>query len=176
MHDAKEFATLLNSTARYGEYDIGLKVCLGDRKKALKSARSLLQGHRHNLVEGMQVAKTEGIHVRDFVQYFHAQQGIRDTIVGIVTNMLLNDAETRNDLPLVGFATKNEGEVKASARTTQDLVDKGIDLSRIINHAAATVDGVGGGHNIAAGATIPKGKEEAFLHAFEKEVQDQLSS
>jgi RecJ-like exonuclease len=175
LHDAKEYATLLNSTARYGEFEIGLKVCIGDRKKALSSARSLLQGHRHNLVEGMQFAKTEGIHIRKYVQYFHAQKGIRDTIVGIVTNMLLNDAETRNDLPLIGFAEKNKDEVKASVRTTQDLVEKGIDLSKIIKKAAKIVDGVGGGHNIAAGATIPKGREEEFLSAFEEEVKTQLS-
>jgi RecJ-like exonuclease len=37
------------------------------------------------------------------------------------------------------------------------------------------VDGTGGGHNIAAGATIPKGKEEMFLHHFEQEVKKQLS-
>jgi RecJ-like exonuclease len=123
----------------------------------------------------MQCAKTEGIHIRDYVQYFHAQKGIRDTIVGIVANMLLHDAETRNDLPLIGFADKNEYEIKASARTTQDLVEKGLDLSEIIKNAAKTVDGVGGGHSIAAGATIPKGKEEAFLTAFEQEVKTQLS-
>ena len=175
LHDAKEFATLLNSTARYGEFETGLQVCLGDRSKYYKQARSLLQGHRHNLVEGMQFAKNEGIHVRDYVQYFHAKSGIRDTIIGIVTNMLLNDMETRNDLPLVGFAIKNEEEVKASARATQSLIDKGLDLSVVISHAAKKVNGVGGGHNIAAGATIPKGKEEAFLNAFEKEIKNQLS-
>lgn len=176
MHDAKEYATLLNSTARYGQYDVGLEVCLGDRDKYLKMARSLLQGHRHNLVEGLQFAKNEGIHIRDYVQYFHAKTGIRDTIVGIVTNMLLNDEETRNDLPIVGFSIKNDEEVKASARTTQELVEKGLDLSVVIKNAASTVEGIGGGHNIAAGATIPKGKEQAFLNAFEKEVKHQLSS
>jgi len=176
LHDAKEYATLLNSTARYGQYEIGLQVCLGDRKTYLKKARSLLQGHRHNLVEGVQFAKTEGIEQRDYVQFFHAKTGIRDTIVGIVANMLLNDEETRNDLPLVGFAEKSITEIKASARATQQLIDKGLDLSVVIRKAASKVDGVGGGHNIAAGATIPKGKEEAFLNAFEEEVKLQLSS
>jgi single-stranded-DNA-specific exonuclease len=175
LHDAKEYATLLNSTARYGEYEIGLNVCLGNRTTYLKKARSLLQGHRVNLVEGMQFAKNEGIQILDYAQYFHAKTGIRDTIIGIVTNMLLNDGETRNDLPLVGFAEKNEDEVKASARATQELIDKGLDLSVVIKNAAKSVQGIGGGHNIAAGATIPKGKEQAFLNAFEKEVKNQLS-
>lgn len=176
LHDAKEYATLLNSTARYGQYDIGLQVCLGDRDEYLKKAQSLLRGHRHNLVEGVQIAKTEGIEQRDYVQFFHAKKSIRDTIVGIVTNMLLNDEETRNDLPLVGFAEKSDTEIKASARAPQHLVNKGLDLSIVIRKAALQVNGIGGGHNIAAGATIPKGKEEAFLHAFEEEVKHQLSS
>ena len=30
LHDAKEFATLLNSTGRYGQEEVGLQVCLGD--------------------------------------------------------------------------------------------------------------------------------------------------
>ncbi len=61
LHDAKEFATLLNSTARYGQYEVGLQVCLGDRGKWLKEALNLLSGHRHNLVEGLQFAREEKI-------------------------------------------------------------------------------------------------------------------
>lgn len=175
LHDAKEFATLLNSTARYGEFEVGLQVCLGDRDEYLKKARSLLRGHRHNLVEGLQLAKEEGIVQMDYVQYFHAGTGIRDTIVGIIANMLLNDEETRNDLPLIGFVKKAHGEIKASARTTQFLVSKGVDLSKVIREAAESVDGVGGGHNIAAGATIPEGTEEEFLQKFEEKVKEQLS-
>jgi RecJ-like exonuclease len=174
LHDAKEFSTLLNATARYGQHDVGLNVCIGDRDKWLKKARNLLQGHRQNLVEGIQFAKEEGIEKRDYVQFFHAGTGIRDTIVGIVANMLLNGEETSNNLPLVGFAETEKGDVKASARGTQELIDRGLDLSIAMRRAARALDGVGGGHNIAAGATIPKGKEEEFLDLLEKEIKSQL--
>ena len=176
VHDAKEFATLLNSTARYGKHEVGLKVCLGDRDKWLKKARNLLLGHRHNLVEGLQFAKEEGIIKREHLQFFHAGSGIRDTIVGIVANMLLNSEEVSSDLPLVGFADKGEGEVKASARGTDELVEKGLNLSVAMKKAAVALNGVGGGHDIAAGATIPKGKEEEFLDLLEQEIKTQLSS
>ena len=176
LRDAKEFATLLNSTARYGQCDVGLNVCLGDRDKWLKKARILLQGHRHNLVEGLQFAKEAGIEKREYLQFFHTGTGIRDTIVGIVANMLLNSGETSSDLPLIGFADKDKGEVKASARGTQELIDKGLDLSIAMKKSAEPLNGVGGGHNIAAGATIPKGKEEEFLDLLEKEIKTQLSS
>lgn len=175
LHDAKEFATLLNSTARYGQHDVGLHVCLGNRDEWLKKARNLLRGHRHNLVEGIQFAKEEGIEKRQYVQFFHAGTGIRDTIVGIIANMLLNEEETSNSLPLIGFAETETGEIKASARGTQLLIDKGLNLSVAMKKAAKAVGGVGGGHNIAAGATLPKGKEEEFLNLLEKEIQSQFS-
>ncbi len=175
VHDAKEFATLLNSTARYDKYDVGLKVCLGDRDKYLKKAKNLLLGHRANLVEGLQFAREEGIVKREYLQFFHAGNGIRDTIVGIVTNMLLNSEDVDSNLPLIGFAFKEDGEVKASARGTETLVEKGLNLSAAMKKAAASLNGIGGGHNIAAGATIPKGKEEEFLDILEKEIKSQLS-
>ena len=175
LHDAKEFATLLNSTARYGRHEVGLKVCLGDRDKWLKKALNLLRGHRHNLVEGLQFAKEEKIQRREFLQYFHAGEGIRDTIIGIVTNMMLNSEDVDSDLPLIGFAITENGDVKVSARTTQAVVDKGLNLASLLKNAAEKLNGVGGGHNIAAGATIPKGKEKEFLEIVEKEIKNQLA-
>jgi RecJ-like exonuclease len=175
VHDAMEFATLLNSTARYNKHDIGVNVCMGDRGKSLEEARNLLLGHRQNIVEGIQVAKEEQITKRTYVQYFHAKHGIRDTIVGIVTNMLLNSEEVDCNLPLLGFAFTEKGDVKVSARGNQSLIDRGLNLSTAMRKAASQVKGVGGGHNIAAGATIPKGKEEEFLEAIELILRDQLS-
>jgi RecJ-like exonuclease len=176
LHDAKEYATLLNSTARYGQYEVGLQVCLGDRGKWLKEALNLLSGHRHNLVEGLQFARDEKIQKRTYLQYFHAGDGIRDTIIGIVTNMLLNTEDVDKELPLIGFAHTENGEVKVSARAAQHLVDRGLDLAAALTVAAKELQGIGGGHNIAAGATIPKGKEEEFLQVVEREIKLQLVS
>lgn len=176
LHEAKEFATLLNSTARYGQYEVGLQVCLGDRGKWLKEALNLLSGHRHNLVEGLQFAKEEKIQKRTYLQYFHAGDGIRDTIIGIVTNMMLNTEEVDKQLPLIGFANTENGEVKVSARAVQSLVDRGLDLAAALTHAAKELHGIGGGHNIAAGATIPKGREEEFLQVLEQQIKLQLDS
>ena len=175
LHDAKEFATLLNSTARYNKYDVGLNVCLGDRDKYFKKAKKLLLGHRHNLVEGLQFAREEGIVKRKYLQFFNAGTGIRDTIIGIVANMLLNSEDVSSSLPLIGFAEKEDGNIKVSARGTEFLIEKGLNLSAAMKKSAIAVEGVGGGHNIAAGATIPKGKEEDFLDLLEKEIKEQLN-
>ena len=90
--------------------------------------------------------------------------------------MMLNSEDVDSSLPLIGFAITENGEVKVSARSTQELVDKGLNLSAALKKAAKAFDGVGGGHAIAAGATIPKGKEEAFLELVEHEIKGQLIS
>jgi RecJ-like exonuclease len=88
--------------------------------------------------------------------------------------MLLSSEDVDNSLPLMGFAYTENGDVKVSARATQVLIDKGLNLSSALKQAAKELGGAGGGHDIAAGATIPKGKEEEFLEIVEKEIKNQL--
>jgi len=90
--------------------------------------------------------------------------------------MLLNSDSADCSLPILGFAYTDEDTVKVSARSTQILVDRGLDLSAAMQVAAAHFDGVGGGHNIAAGATIPKGKEEEFVEFVEHIIKEQLQN
>jgi len=175
LRDTKEYATLLNSTARYGHADVGLQICMGKRGETIKKAKKLLRNHRKNLVEGLKLVKEEGIQEHGFIQYFHAGENIRDTIIGIVTGMLLHSKHVRDGTPLIGFAEKENGDVKASARAPSLLQQKGIDLSKAMQKAASRLGGTGGGHETAAGATIPKGKEEDFLYMLEQEIKNQLT-
>jgi single-stranded DNA-specific DHH superfamily exonuclease len=64
---------------------------------------------------------------------------------------------------------------KVSARATRALVAKGLDLAVALREAAAELGGDGGGHNIASGASIPKGKEEKFLTLVDEIVGRQLA-
>lgn len=173
LRDTKEFATLLNSCGRYGKANIGYEVCLGDRDKSFKSALSLLQGHRKNLVDGISFVNDIGIVRRQYLQYFHAKDKIHDTIIGTVANMILNTDLIDSNLPLFAFA-ETEEEIKVSGRARRNLIARGLNLAIIIERAAKVVNGYGGGHNIAAGGVIPKGKEEEFLNEAEKIVKEQM--
>ena len=174
LRDASEFSTLLNATARYERADVGLGVCLGDRQAALDRARTLLANHRRNLSEGLQLVQQEGVTHEEHVQWFDAEDRIRETIVGIVAGMALGTDGVDPDKPIVAFAAKNEDETKVSGRGTGSLVARGLDLSAVLGDAARSVDGDGGGHDIAAGATVPKGREAEFIAAVDDRVADQL--
>jgi RecJ-like exonuclease len=175
LRDVSEFSTLLNATARYERADVGLAVCLGDREEALDRARTLLRNHRRNLSEGIEWVTSEGTTVETNVQWFDAGTRIRETIVGIVAGMAVGTSDIRGDVPILAFAEKSDEEVKVSARGTHALVRSGLDLSVVMREAARAVGGDGGGHDVAAGATIPTGTRAEFVAEADRLVGEQLA-
>jgi len=171
LRDAMEFSTLLNATARYGYEETGLMVCMGDRDKAFKRARYLLQNHRRNLSDGLKLVDKIGIKELNNLQYFHAENKILDTIVGIVAGMCFSKGNLNK--PIIAFANKEDG-IKVSARATHRLVSKGIHLANALKMAAEKFGGKGGGHPIAAGATIPYGCEFDFLRELDSILARQI--
>jgi single-stranded-DNA-specific exonuclease len=180
VRDSKEFATLLNACGRHGKAEVGLRICMGDRQDGLSEGEALLRDHRSAISKALAWAKGSGIIRLKNIQFFDAGDEIEDTIVGTVAGMLLGSEGADRTAPMVAFAEStefsDEPKVKASARGTQELVSKGMDLSIAMRSASEKVGGVGGGHNIAAGATIPADRRDEFLDALDKIVGAQITS
>ncbi|AOW79268.1 phosphoesterase RecJ domain-containing protein [Halodesulfurarchaeum formicicum] len=175
LRDASEFATLLNATARYEESEIGLAVCRGDRDGALDRAETLLKNHRRNISAGIESLAETGTTEAEHLQWVHAGEQIRATIVGIVAGMALGEGDIDRHTPIVAFANKPDGGVKVSARANGRLGDRGLNLGTALREAATTVGGEGGGHAMAAGATIPEGTEATFVSALDERIGAQLN-
>lgn len=174
LRDAKEFATILNSCGRYDDASTGARLCCGDLT-ALADAERNRAEHRRNISAALSLVKDGHlIRERRYLQWFDVGAAIQETVVGSVAGMLLNADWVRSDLPIIAFAQADDG-IKVSARASRELTDKGLNLAEVMNKAAAAVGGMGGGHPVAAGATIPPGKEEVFLNVAEDEVAQQLS-
>ncbi|WP_094226781.1 DHHA1 domain-containing protein [Methanolobus psychrotolerans] len=172
MRDASEYSTLLNATGRYMKAEIGMQVCMGDRGEAYREAQDLLSNHRKNLVDGLNFVKDNGIIELSHLQYFDAGNAIPETIVGIVAGMSHSSAGNRK-LPILAFADKEDG-YKVSARGTQELVNRGLNLADALNIVCQELGGAGGGHDIAAGATVPFGKKEEFIQKLNSAIKAQL--
>lgn len=173
MRDASEFSTLLNATGRYDRGEVGMEVCMGDRGAAYDEALDLLRQHRKNLVDGLNYVKSQGMTELEHLQYFDAGTTIQDTIVGIVAGMSYSLVGNRT-LPVIAFANKDDG-FKISARGTSDLVRRGMDLSKALEIVCTELGGAGGGHDIAAGATVPFGKKDEFIQKLNEVIGTQLS-
>jgi len=178
VRDVREFATLLNACGRSDQGGVGVAVCMGDRGPLYRKAENILKEYRLQLAEGINwlIEEPNRVEKRRLLQTFHGQDRIPETIVGSIASMALNSRIINWSKPVVAFAYTRDGRVKVSARTTQPLVKAGVHLGKIMRQACEELGSgaEGGGHNIAAGATIPRGSEEHFLEIVERLLAKQL--
>ncbi len=158
-YEANEFSTLLNACGRHSRPEVGVRVCLGD-SSAYQEAHSLLQIHRRMLREGIVFARENTQDLGRF-HFLDGRGRIDEGIIGIVCGMTMGSRKK----PVIGIATGENDSIKASGRATRALVSEGVNISELMGRAAAAAGGTGGGHRIAAGASIPKGKLDEFLRA-----------
>ena len=103
------------------------------------------------------------------VRYFYAPESeMAGAISGIMMLYLL-----KQDKPLIGFNVGNN-DTKVSGRGSRRQVQKGLNLSLVMRESAKEVGGSGGGHDIAAGAVIPRGKEKQFVETANRLIGEQL--
>jgi RecJ-like exonuclease len=157
-YEANEFSTMLNACGRHGKADIGVKVCMGN-PEAMQDAGALLQLHRRMIREGIVFAHAN---IQDMGKFFFMDaRGIIDEgIIGIVCGMALPPLAKK---PVLGFSLGEDGGIKISGRGTKRLVAEGLNLGTLMKECGAATGGVGGGHRIAAGASIPKDGLNVFL-------------
>jgi len=166
LSDAKEYSTLLNACGRHNRPEVGIRVCLG-REGALEEARVMLNEHRKQLREGVVYAISNYEDLGKF--YFLDGRGhIEDGVIGVIVGMLYGGTLS-GDKPIIGIALDEEGKIKISARATKKLVSEGVNLGEALGKACQGI-GVGGGHNIAAGASIERDKLDEFLLNFGRQL------
>jgi len=176
LRDAKEFATVLNACGRQEQPDLGVKVCLGDRGEAWVRARSILERHRQMLREGIELLSGSGVKSLGNVYYFDAGESISENIIGVIAGMAYGARIIPPDKPVLAFATDKDDPnlLKVSARANWGLVRQGIHLGKAMKEESKLLGGEGGGHDIAAGARIPKEKRDEFLVAVDRAFKAQL--
>ncbi|MFQ6050573.1 MAG: DHHA1 domain-containing protein [Candidatus Hydrothermarchaeota archaeon] len=174
LRDAKSFATLLNACGRNNYGGVGLSICLGERDSMYKLAENILLEHRRLLSESINILNELEVSKLENIQYFHGKERIKDSIIGTVTMMGLGTRIIDVSKPSIGMVYAEDNLTKVSARTTRKLCRMGINLGLALKKASEQVGGEGGGHDIAAGAKIPREKEQEFLRAVDSIVGKQL--
>jgi len=164
-YEANEFSTVLNACGRWGHSETGIDVCLG---KGYEKARSFLQMHRKMLKEGAEFA---GLNVQDFGGFYFldARGVISENIIGTVCGMIFRQSWNK---PILGISLGEKKTIKISGRGGRKLVDEGLNLGAVLKKSVSDIDGVGGGHKIAAGASIPADKINEFLVLFHRNLKD----
>ena len=106
---------------------------------------------------------------KKYYRYFYSEDSSRSGVIaGIAVNYLFDDKK-----PLVSLV-RHKDELHVSSRGNQRLVEEGLNLGLAMRELAMKLDGHGGGHKIAAGATIPLDKEEFFLEELDNILKKQI--
>ena len=157
--ELERFADLLDACGKNGHRSLGLAICLGDTT-AWKDAFIVEKEYKQKILEGLQLLEHGGIHEARGMRYFYSDNSsLGGVIAGIAMNYVVDEKK-----PLFSLARKeNDDEVHVSCRGNQRLVAQGLDLGSAMKAVAVELGGYGGGHKIAAGATIAFDKEKEFL-------------
>jgi len=165
---AADLADLLNACGRMDHEGLGIALCVGD-KDALGHAGELRREYTRKIMDQLLVIESDGGSAMEHIQYFHAPDpALAGAQCGLAMQYILDQSK-----PTLALS-KSRGKIKVSSRGTKYLVSKGLDLSSALKKSAEKLGGIGGGHAVAAGATVPIDKEEEFLKSVDDIVGLQL--
>lgn len=166
VENSLEMVHLLNACGNRDVPGLGLTICLRDRN-ALDNARNLAAEYKGHILREIKHLQKENKTLKN-IRYLMLKDGEAGAVVaGLGIRYLYADR------PLITLNHKDD-MVKISARGNKLLISAGLDLSVALRKAAEAVGGVGGGHNIASGASIPPGSEEKFLAMVDEIVGEQV--
>jgi RecJ-like exonuclease len=168
QNELERFADLLDSCGKGGNRGLGLALCLGDLNSYDKAILLEKEYKQQILDELLDLEKNGFLEKKSFKYFYSNKSSIGGVIGGIAINYMLD-----NKKPLFSIV-KKEDELHISSRGTQYLVDKGLDLGLAMKQVSIDLNGNGGGHKIAAGATIDIDKENDFLEKTDLIISKQM--
>lgn len=166
--ELERFADLLDACGKDGYRGLGLSLCFGD-KNAFTEAEIIELGYKQKIIKLLDSLKKDKIMDLEGMQYFYSDNTSLGGVAAGIAMMYIMDG----DKPLFSIARK-EDEIHVSCRGNQILVEKGLDLGGAMKKVSSDLGGFGGGHKIAAGATISIEKEEEFLKKTNQIIVNQL--
>ncbi len=164
----ENMAALVDACGRMGKNGVGFEL-LNGTKGAESEASALREEHRSRIRSRLIELEDEPPEKMEAIQYFYSEEPtISGAVAGIGREYLFD-----HDMPAFGLSI-SDGKVEISARGSNELVERGLNLAEACRKAAESVGGRGGGHPIASGATIPEGTDTEFLRLADEIVKEQL--
>jgi RecJ-like exonuclease len=166
--ELERFADLLDACGKNNHRGLGLSICLGDQN-AFVEGITIEKDYKQKILKYLIELERNGTKEKEAFRYFYSDSSsLGGVVAGIASNYILDENK-----PLFSIARKDK-ELHISCRGNQYLVKRGLDLGNAMNKVASQLGGFGGGHKIAAGATITLEKENDFLEHVNRMLIQQL--
>ena len=176
LRDGREYSTMLNSCGRINRSGVGIAICMGDRNQVLSEGEGILTDYRKKIKEYMNILSNERWRLSENENYImvNGEDIVPETMTGTISSLIAGSP--KNTGKIVILRTRAEANtIKFSSRKSFGCKSK-INLSELMRTGAEKFDGIGGGHNAAAGAKITKDKLDEFLKYLELNVVNVPSS
>ena len=176
LRDGREYSTMLNSCGRINRSGVGMAICMGDRNQVLTEGEGILTDYRKKIKEYMNILSNERWRISENENCImvNGEDIVPETMTGTISSLIAGSP--KNTGKIVILRTRGEANtIKFSSRKSFGCKSK-INLSELMRTGAEKFDGIGGGHNAAAGAKITKDKLEEFLKYLELNVVNVSSS
>jgi len=150
---------------------------MGDRGRTLQEADKVLEEYRKTITKYLSWLEENPNKLEELshIYVIHGGTSIDEKVISTISTIILPNLP-RQEKPLIAYALiPEEKHVKISARMSSILVEKGINIGKILHKAAKRFLGEGGGHDVAAGAYIPAEKSEYFIRYVNELVSSYLS-
>ena len=163
-----DMVELVNACGRMDHTGIGMALCLGD-SSALQDAAKFRADYISSLLLELKAVEEGTFESRESIQIVRPH---RSSLAGAVCGISMQYLLDQNK-PTIAVS-RAKGSVKISSRGTHALIAKGLDLAESMKACAEPLGGVGGGHKVAAGATVPLVREDDFLKNLDEFTCGQL--
>lgn len=169
LRDAREYASLLNGCGRTGKSGLGIVIGVGNREEALDEAKEVFKEYKKTLAGYMNWITTnpDVIEDRECIYLVNGIGRIDEKMLGTFTTILISSNILPEDKPLIALTSAENNMIKASGRATSTGIEKNLNLGAIFQEAASKFEGLGGGHDVAAGAQVPQKYTEEFIQLIE---------
>ena len=174
--DAREFSALLNACGRTGNPSIGISIGLGDRGLALTEAGEVVSNYRRTLANYMEwlTKSTDAIQKFKTIWAIRGENQIQESMTGAFSSIISSSGNLTPDHAIIVVTKAKDGGIKLSARAPAKLLQAGMNLGAALSTIAPKFGGIGGGHNVAAGAHIKTGDPTIFLEELDQTLLSQL--
>jgi single-stranded-DNA-specific exonuclease len=170
LRDGRDFSTMLNSCGRIRKAGVGIAICMGDRNKMLKEGENILSEYRQMIRNYMNILGNERWRINDTRKFVmvNAEGVVPETMTGTISSLIAGSPKNAGKIVILR-TNGEEGTIKFSSRKSMGC-KSAVNLSNLMRTGAKKFDGVGGGHDAAAGARITKDKLDGFLDFLEENV------
>ena len=170
LRDGREYSTMLNSCGRINRSGIGMAICMGDRNKILTEGENILTDYRKMIKEYMNILSNEKwrISENESCVMINGEDIVPETMTGTISSLIAGSPKNTGKIIILRTRAE-ENTIKFSSRKSFSCKSN-INLSELMRNGAVKFDGIGGGHNSAAGAKITKDKLDEFLKYLEINV------